>query len=363
MLTSAATPAITEHSQSVTLCHLENSALNVRMNALTEITDQADTVALTRHPRWLQIFRDGMRHRSLVIEATQHGKTLGYLPLIFMKSRLFGKRLVSLPYVNTAGVCADTAGIRQQLVDEAVKLADDFQVRSLELRHEIKVNHPQLSEPSTQKIHMRLDLPKTADLLWKGFDPKVRNQIRKGEKNNLSVSWGSLDHLPAFYDIFAQNMRDLGTPVFGKVLFRSIIEAFPQKAEFCVVRLGVTPLAAALLLHGKGISEVPSASSLRQYNSTCANMLMYWHLLQRAISSGQTVFDFGRSSPDSPTHQFKKQWGAQPHPACWQYYLRQGATSDVRPDNPKYRLMIQTWKKLPIWLTRLIGPSIARVIP
>src|SRR4029078_11321995 len=103
--------------------------------------------------------------------------------------------------------------------------------------------------------------------------------------------------------------------------------------------------------------------SLREFNKTCANMLMYWHLLQRAVSRGQAVFDFGRSSPASPTYQFKKQWGASPHEARWQYYLRQGSTSDVRPDNPKYRLMIKTWKRVPLWRTRWVGPPIARVIP
>jgi hypothetical protein len=92
-------------------------------------------------------------------------------------------------------------------------------------------------------------------------------------------------------------------------------------------------------------------------------MLMYWHLLQRGIARSQSVFDFGRSSPSSPTHQFKKQWGAEPFPAIWQYYIRDGSMSDMRPDNPKYQLMIKTWKKIPVWLTRLIGPSIARVIP
>lgn len=363
MITTAPVTKTSEPDQAVSIRLLEDGPLDDRLPALTHLTNQAATVSLTRQPRWLQIFRDGMKHRAVAIEATRNGQTVGYLPLVFLKSMLFGKRLVSMPYVNTSGACAIDPEVQHQLVNEAIKLADQWQAKSLELRHEIKVDHPSLSEPATQKIHMRLDLPGTTELLWKSFNPKVRNQVRKGEKNALTVLWGSHDQLPAFYDIFARNMRDLGTPVFGQTLFRSILDGFPRDAEFCVVRQADKPIAAALLLHGKGITEVPSASSLREYNSTCANMLMYWHLLQRAIGRGQPIFDFGRSSPDSPTHQFKKQWGAQPYPALWQYYLRQGTASDMRPDNPKYRLMIRTWKKLPIWLTRLIGPSIARVIP
>ena len=363
MITSAPESTTTEQTQAVTIRLLEDRALDDRLPVLTQVTDQATTVSLTRQPRWLQIFRDGMKHRALVLEANRNGQTVGYLPLVYLRSMLFGKRLVSMPYVNTSGVCSNDPDAQLQLINEAIKLADRWQVKSLEIRHETKVDHPSLSEPTTQKIHMRLELPSSTDLLWKSFDPKVRNQVRKGEKNSLTISWGSHDYLPDFYDIFARNMRDLGTPVFGQMLFRCILDAFPNDAEFCIVRQGDKPIAAALLLHGKGITEVPSASSLREYNSTCANMLMYWHLLQRAINRGQSTFDFGRSSPDSPTHQFKKQWGARAFSAVWQYYIRHGTASDIRPDNPKFRLMIQTWKKLPLWLTRWIGPPIARVIP
>jgi FemAB-related protein (PEP-CTERM system-associated) len=158
-------------------------------------------------------------------------------------------------------------------------------------------------------------------------------------------------------------MRDLGTPVFGRGLFREVVRAFPDRAEFCVARLGVRPVAAALLLHGWGVSEVPSASSLRQYNPTCANMLMYWHLLERAVARGQATFDFGRTSPGSSHFQFKKQWGAAPESAEWQYYVRRGSASDMRPDNPRYQTFIRLWQRLPVALASLIGPPIVRGIP
>jgi serine/alanine adding enzyme len=158
-------------------------------------------------------------------------------------------------------------------------------------------------------------------------------------------------------------MRDLGTPVFGLGLFRAILEEFAGKAELCVVRSGGRAAAAALLLHGWGVTEVPSASSLRQFNNTCANMLMYWNLLIRAIERAQDVFDFGRSTPDGNTYKFKKQWGAEPLPADWQYYLRAGEASDMRPDNPRYRRLIRVWQHLPVGVTRLIGPAIVRGIP
>jgi hypothetical protein len=111
------------------------------------------------------------------------------------------------------------------------------------------------------------------------------------------------------------------------------------------------------------VTEVPTASSLREYNPTCANMLMYRHLIDRAVERKQAVFDFGRSTLDGPTFKFKRQWGATPHPAAWQYHLRDGEADAVRPDNPQYQRMIQLWQKLPVPLTRMIGPPIVRGIP
>src|SRR5437763_11903974 len=126
---------------------------------------------------------------------------------------------------------------------------------------------------------MRLPLPPTTEELRDSLSAKVRNQVRKGEKNGLSVTWGGEELLPGFYAVFSENMRDLGTPVYGRRLFRSILEHFQNHAEICLVRSFTEPVAAGLVLHGWGVSEVASASSLRTFNYTCANMLMYWELL------------------------------------------------------------------------------------
>jgi FemAB-related protein (PEP-CTERM system-associated) len=260
-------------------------------------------------------------------------------------------------------VLADNEDVARAIIDRAVDLADFLKVRYLELRHEKPIEHPALTHTLTTKVHMRLPLPNTAERLWTDFDPKVRNQIRKGEKSGLAVFWGGLELLDEFYVVFAQNMRDLGTPVFARGLFKSVLQQFPNKAELCVVRFQERPVAAGLLVHGPGVTEVPSASSLRRHNASNANMLMYWHLLQRAISRGQCVLDFGRSSPDSNTFRFKKQWGARPEPAAWQYYVREGSVSDMRIESGKYDRLVRIWRRLPVPVTRWIGPSIVRGIP
>ncbi len=311
----------------------------------------------------MAILREGLKHHPYCIEARRDDTTVGLLPLCFLNTKLFGKFLVGMPYLNVGGVLTQDETAATELIDHAVKLADELDVKYLELRHEHRWAHAAFNHESTQKVHMRLSLPATAEELWGSFKPKVRNQIRKAEQNELSFTWGGREILSDYYRVFAINMRDLGTPVFGRGLFSAILERLPGDAEICVVRLRGNACAAGLLLHGDGVTEVPSASSLRKLNHLNANMLLYWQLLCRSIERGQSTFDFGRSSADSNTYKFKAQWGAKPHPAVWQYYVRQGAVGEMRPDNPKLQRRIAVWKRLPVWLTRLVGPSIVRGIP
>jgi FemAB-related protein (PEP-CTERM system-associated) len=317
----------------------------------------------SHQPGWLDVFARGLRHVPYCVEAESGGETVGLLPLAYVKSILFGRFLVSLPYLNVGGVMADDRRTAAMLIDRAVELADALDVRYLELRHEEPIEHPALTRSLTSKVHMRLTLPRSADELWASFTPKVRNQIRKGRQQNFSIQFGGQELLDDFYAVFSRNMRDLGTPVFSRQLFAVVLARFPDSAELCVVRHQATPVAAAMLAHGRGMSEVPSASSLRSWNSTSANMLMYWHLLERAIQRSQTAFDFGRSTIGGNTQRFKKQWGALPEPAVWQYYVRKGDVDDMRLESGKYARAVALWRRLPVWMTRRLGPMIVRGIP
>jgi FemAB-related protein (PEP-CTERM system-associated) len=316
--------------------------------------------------RWLRILQRGLAHHPVLIEALVEERSVGRLALARVESWLFGRMLVSLPYVNLAGVQVASAGeerVPAALVDEAVRLAQAWDVRYLELRQTRPTAHPALTEASTAKVRMVRALPATPEALWDSFKSKLRSQIRSGQKRGLEVAWGGEALVDAFYAVFARNMRDLGTPVYPRRLFLAILDEMAGDAELCVVRAGRRAVAAGLLVHGRGISEVPSASSLRAYNHTSANMVLYWNLLSRAIERGQHTFDFGRSSVGSSTYRFKEQWGAVPEPSVWQYHVRRGSCHDLRPDQPRFGLAIRVWRKLPVWLTRWLGPVIVRGIP
>ena len=318
---------------------------------------------LSRHPGWLQVLQYAQEHDPYLIEISEHGRTVGLLALAFVRSFLFGRFLVGMPYLSLGGPIAVDHEVACRLIDRAADLADELKVRYLELRHETQVDHPYLTAKQTHKVHMRLRLPEFPGPLWEGFPASVRNQVRKGEKNGLQVVWGRRELLPEFYAVFSETMRDLGTPVYPLRLFAQVLRSFPDRSELCVVRRHGGPVASALLLHGEGVAEVPSAGLLRGFRKTNANMLMYWHLLERAIQRGQSVFDFGRSSPESGTYCFKEQWGAEPTPCVWQYYVRHGRINEMRPDHPKYQRLIRLWRRLPLRISQLVGPRIVRGIP
>lgn len=305
----------------------------------------------------------GFGHAVYLLDASEAGETVGILPLVLVKGPIFGKFLVSLPYINTGGVWAWSLATATALIDRACDLADELDVKYLELRHEQPIEHVKFNFQRTDKAHLRLALPSSDEELEKSFKSKLRSQVKKSGGHGLEISFAALPLLDEFYRVFAQNMRDLGTPVFSKTLFRAIIEQFDGDAEFCAVRQQERTVASALLVHRDGCTEVPSASCLRRFNHTNANMLMYRHLLKRAIERSSHTFDFGRSSADSGTYKFKMQWGAKAFPACWQYYVRTGDPDGMRPDADGNQRLIQIWQHLPVWLTKCIGPSIVRGIP
>jgi hypothetical protein len=158
-------------------------------------------------------------------------------------------------------------------------------------------------------------------------------------------------------------MRDLGTPVFPRQLFHAALR-IPEHGQVFVVRHGETPIAAAISLRWRDTVLVPWASSLREYRHLCANMLLYWGMLEDAVSHGVRVFDFGRSSRGGSTHQFKQQWGASDVPLHWEYaMLGEKRPTDQGTSNPRMQMVIHAWQHLPLWLANALGPRVVRHVP
>lgn len=312
---------------------------------------------------WRHILRQAFGKSWYVVAAIQGTRVLGGISLVHMRSPLFGNSLVSMPYFNYGGVLVDTEEWLVPVLNGCTDLAKQLKVQHLELRH--LRNHYDQLPVKTGKVSMWLNLPSDSDALLKGFKPKLRSQVRKGEKNGLGVRDGGIELLDDFYEVFSRNMRALGTPVYGKSFFQLILEAIPKTSRLVVVTSPEgQPIAGGFLLGFRDRLEIPWASSLREYNYLQSNMFLYWNCLRYACDHAYRIFDFGRSSVGAPTYKFKEQWGAQPIDHYWHYWLdRDQEMPQLNPQNPKFKLAISTWQRLPLSVTRLLGPFIAKHLP
>lgn len=313
---------------------------------------------------WRTVFEKSFGIRTHYFAAFEGEIIVGVLPLAFLSSALFGRYIVSVPYLNYGGIVADTTEIECALLQKAIEAAKEQKAEYIELRSAYE--HSALHDlPCKQKkVAMLLDLPDSADDLWDAFKSKLRSQIRRAQKEALIVTVGRFDQLDNFYEVFSRNMRDLGTPVYSKTFFKRILEVFDTRAHIVIVFKETRPVAAGFIIGNGKKMEVPWASSLRKYNKLGTNMLLYWSMLKFAVSEGYRVFDFGRSTEGETTYKFKEQWGAVPHQLYWYYWLNDGVSlPELNPDNPKYKLAISMWQKLPVWVTKLIGPHIVKNLP
>lgn len=283
------------------------------------------------------------------------GEIVGLLPLIRQKSLLFGDRLVSLPYANYGGPLADSPEIALRLLEAAAERAqalgcDSIEVRDPEARD---VDWP----AHTDKVLMIRALPDSAQALDSELGAKLRSQCRRALKEGAVVRRGGPELLADFYGVFAANMRDLGTPVYPRRWFEVLARQLGESMRLLVVTLAGKPAAAAVLMRWNDVMEIPWAASAQEFNRYAVNMLLYREALGLAIESGCRRFDFGRSTRDSGTWRFKKQWGADEHQIWWRVR--------PQPEGPGRltELLRRTWTRLPLPLANRLGPVISPQLP
>ncbi|WP_417530552.1 FemAB family XrtA/PEP-CTERM system-associated protein [Marinobacter lipolyticus] len=302
-------------------------------------------------------------HRTRYLCALDvNAQVVGVLPIIQLCSRVFGNFLVSMPYFNYGGVLADNRDVANMLINAADQWRQALDSEHLEMRlgRDYGLGLPQ----KTDKVTFWLPLPDNTEQLWGSFQPKLRSQIRRGQREMTGFAIGGPELLGEFYRVFSENMRDLGTPVYGREFFQNLLNSLKGHAWLVVARIDGQAAGCAFLTSYRGRMEVPWASTLRRYNHSAINMVMYWRMLEYAIQQNCDVFDFGRCSRDAGTYRFKQQWGAQPLKLYWDYVLPQGKSLPaLNPDNPRFKLLIAAWQRLPVWVANLIGPHVVKVLP
>jgi serine/alanine adding enzyme len=305
---------------------------------------------------------------------------VGVLPLVHLKHPLFGNSLISMPFLDHGGILADSLEAERSLLAEAVRLAGSLRAQSVELRHLdpislAKANGMDEAIPMSgagiagwsirvrsHKFRMLLSLSPSSELLMKSFKSKLRSQIHKPIKEGLASKVGGQELVDDFYKVFSTNMRDLGSPVHSKELIVNVLRQFREVAKIVMIYRNETPVACSLMIGFKDTMSNPWASSLLEYRELSPNMLLYWTMLEYASNQGFTFFDFGRSSVDEGTYHFKEQWGAKPLPLAW-YYISNGRRfASMGTDKTKFGKAISCWQKLPVPVTKVIGPMIRKYI-
>ena len=325
------------------------------------VTGAADA-ALYHLYGWRRVVEETFGHQTIYLAAVSGSTIVGVFPLVQLKSLVFGHMLVSMPFFNYGGISASSPDVRNALMDAAIDVAKELQADFIEVRHEDEWDRALARK--TTKVAMRLSLPSSSEELWKSFPSKLRTKIQRPRKEGMTSVTGGVEELDSFYDVFSRNMRDLGTPVYSKSFFQNILTQFPEQSWISTVYMEERPVASGFLIAFKDRLEIPWASAVRDFNKLRPNTLLYWNCLEFACQRGYRVFDFGRSTPGEGTFEFKEQWGAKPSQLDRYYWLRNGSEMpQVNPKNPKFRMAIALWQRLPLTLTRQIGPKIVKYIP
>jgi FemAB-related protein (PEP-CTERM system-associated) len=311
---------------------------------------------------WRLINAKNFNHTSYYLAAVEGEHLRGIMPLTLISSRLFGRILCSLPFVNYGGPCTDDHAASSALVDTASCLADRKRSDYLEIRasDELPVDLPN----SQHKVSMTIPLDSDPGRLWDGFTSKHRTNIRRAYKNDLQVVSGGPELLDSFYAVISESWRSLGTPIYRKDYFRSILDEFPDFTRIFVCRHRGRAIAAAFNGYFNGTVEGMWAGVHQQFRQLQPNYVLYWAMIEDACERGFRHFHLGRSSIDSGGESFKKKWNAEARQLYWYYYLpRGGSLPRLNVTNPKYELAISLWRRLPTKVTTLIGPLIAKSIP
>ena len=306
---------------------------------------------------WEHVFAVyGLKMRTL--NADRDGHNVGRLPLVHLRSRLFGNQLVSLPWFDASQVSAVDDDARAALVNQALELAAEWGAHFVQIRQSDATNYS--SHVRTDKVVQRLKLEPDPAALWSRLKATVRNQVRKAEKCGLFVQRGGAEMAKDFFDVYSRNMRDLGSPSHSRRLFEVLLDLFSREANVYLVRHENQVVGGGLTLDNGDTLEIPWASSLREFNSCCVNHAMYWQILQDACRNGFTWFSFGRSTPGSGPYRYKKQWQPEEVQLYWYFLSRKGeiATAAAMPPKEKFGLASRIWQRFPLWLSRSLGPWI-----
>jgi FemAB-related protein (PEP-CTERM system-associated) len=306
---------------------------------------------------WKEVVERAFGHSLPYLYAEEAGKIVGVLPLGQVKSLLFGNALISAPFCVYGGAAAESDTVRAALEERAVEMARELGVDYLELRNRV----PGASGRPVKSLYVTFRKPLDPDpeknLL--AVPRKQRAMVRKGIAAGLA---GVVDsEVDRFFDAYAESVRNLGTPVFPKRYFALLKQTFGDACEVLTVEHQGRAVASVMNFYFRDEVLPYYGGGIEQARELKANDFMYWEVMRRAVEKGVRLFDFGRSKEGTGSYRFKTHWGFEPEPLPYEYELvKAQAMPNINPLNPKYRLFVAAWQHLPLSVSKLIGPWIAR---
>jgi FemAB-related protein (PEP-CTERM system-associated) len=311
---------------------------------------------------WKRVIEKTYRYRPFYFYAERNGQITGVAPAFLVSNLLTGRCLISVPFAVYGGVCASDKESESALIRHLEYLARELRVQYVELRNrsgEILPQYHANERYSTFTIPIVLD----TDTLYNGFPKDIRYMIRKGEKAGLKARSG-LDQIGLFYDLVSINLRRLGTPAFPRTLFENLIAEYPGQLDLTIVYSGSKAVSGGLSFLFREWMQPYYVGSLDEAKGMAANNFLWWKLIQIAAENGRSTFDFGRSKNGSGNFDFKKKWN--PKIELLKYRVLLVGRTEVpnfSQNNPKFQTAINLWKKLPLGLTKVLGPRIVRWFP
>ncbi len=315
------------------------------------------TTTVTDLSVWRHVLREAYGMRSWFLAASDGDRIAGCLGLYEVRHPIFGHYLATAAFSNDGGFYFDNAEARDALIVEARALADRLDVKYLLIRmRELDLDGFQVDRHYRTAV---IPLEGGPDAVWKSvLGAKTRNQIRKGMKEGFSIATGR-DQLESFYNVFQKAMRDLGSPAPNRRFYESILKHLSDRVDFFVVKDGRKPVAGAMLFWTNGTAMNYNTVALHAFNRRCPNYLIYWKMIEASCARGCTSLDMGRSEVDSTNLAFKTNWGPELIPLSYNYYLRKlKEIPYVDPRNPRYRIPIAIWQRLPLFVTKRLGPRL-----
>lgn len=310
---------------------------------------------------WKRAIEGAYGLRSFYLLKRAGNEITGILPLFLVRSPILGKALVSVPFHGYGGVCADDDRVARELVDAAKEVTARRRVQYLELRH---FDAPHLDLTVTDRyVTYLVDLCGDPDDLWRCLRSEIRNRVRKAIKSGLACRVGNA-YLGDFYRVYAEHMRDLGTPVHSLGLFQRMMDEYSDQMTVFVIQGWGRTIGGMVTLRYRDTLNNLWTSSLRRYSKYAPNNLLYWNALKFGCEQGLRCFDFGRSTRGTGPAEFKRRWGARVWPLHYYRWASEGQES-FGPVASDYgdKSFVRMWKRLPVPLTKVIGPWVRKGLP